>query len=229
MVLAANSEKLFMKRTLLTIVFVVLMIFPAVAQVRPDFDADLARNTLRAEYGALIPASYDSNQSYGLFSLSYTRRYSGRWGWRTGMQYAQLNAPVDHYVGLPFSAVYRFTTSSFDGRLRKAWNDSLDDLSWDGGGDVPDYEKDRMRNDVVSHFFSVLFRRTELYAGLTPGYLLGDISHRFTCAADAGVTLSIPVGRFSLDITPGAHYLFTKNVMPVRWVFTVSGGLSFLF
>lgn len=218
-----------MRKILLLFSFIALSISSIKAQEKKEFNADLARNTLRAEYGALIPANFDSNKSFGLLSLSYTRRYSGRWGWRTGLQYAQLDAPVNQYVGLPFSAVYRFTTSSFDGRIRKAWNDSMDDLTWNGNGDVPDYEKDRMRNDVVSNWFSVLFRRTELYAGLTPGYLLGDISHPFTCAADAGVTLSIPVGRFSLDVTPAAHYLFTKNVLPVRWVFTVSGGLSFLF
>lgn len=86
-----------------------------------------------------------------------------------------------------------------------------------------------MRNQTAANFFNVFLRRTELFAGVTPGYLLGDLSNKFTFAADAGVTFSIPIWRFGLDITQAAHYLVTRNVEPVHWLFTVSGGLSFLF
>lgn len=262
-----------MRSTCLSLLLIVLISSTLAAQEKPEFDPDYAWNTIRAEYGAVIPAGTVSNKCSGLVSLSYTRRYSGRWGWRTGMQYAQLNAPVDHYVGLPLFAVYRFHTSTFDGRLQKAIDKSLDDLSWDYGGDPPDYEKDRMRGSVVLNLFNIFLRRSEFFAGITPGYLLGEgastpsvygmttsagpvwletgyqLNNRFSCTADAGATLSIPLWRFSLDITPAVHYLFTKNVSenrqsvdpknntpigqptvkPIRWLFSVSGGLSFLF
>ena len=261
-------------RNILFSITLFLFLIPSVrAQEKLDFDPDLAWNTLRAEYGAVIPVGTVSNKSFGHFSLSYTRRYSGRWGWRVGMQYASLETPVNNCIGLPFAAVYRFRTNSFDGRLQKALDDSVDDLSWNGGGDVPEYEKRRMRNAVVDNLLFVFLRRTELFAGITPGYLLGQESHstkvygttssagpiwtetgfqlnnRFFLSADAGATLSIPIWRFSLDITTAAHYMFTKNVCenrlyidpktntpigqqtikPIHWLFTLSGGLSFLF
>lgn len=250
-----------------------MLVSPAAAQVKPDFDPDYAWNTIRAEYGALIPAGTVSNKSLGLMSLSYTRRYSGRWGWRTGVQYASLDAPVDYYIGLPLSAVYRFRTKSFDGRVQRALDHIGDDLSWNYGGDPPDYEKQRMRHSVVDNLFNIFLRRSEFFAGITPGYLLGEracipsiygmttsdgpiwmetgfqLDNRFSFTVDAGATLSIPLWRFSLDISPTVHYLFTNNinenrqsidpknntpigqptVKPIRWLFTISGGLSFLF
>ena len=262
-----------MKSISLATVFIVLISNTLVAQEKPEFNPDYAWNTLRAEYGAVTPAGTLSNTYSGLFSLSYTRRYSGRWGWRTGMQYAQLSVPVDHYVGLPLHAVYRFRTSPFDGRVKKAMDKSLDDLSWDYGGDPPDYEKQRMRSSVILNLFNIFLRRSEFFAGITPGYLLGAESHvtkvygmtmssrpllmetgfqlnnRFSLSADAGATLSIPLWRFSMDITPAIHYLFTKNVTEnrqtfdiqnnnptgppedkqIRWLYSISGGLSFLF
>jgi hypothetical protein len=146
------------------------------------------------------------------------------------MQYAQLDAPVGKYVGLPLSAAYRFYTSPFDGRLRRAIDKTMNDLSWDDGGDPPEYEKRRMSGSVVANMFNVFLRRTEFFAGLTPGFLTGlEPNHRFSLAADAGITLSIPVGRFSLDFTPATYYLFTKNYGEHRWLFSISGGLSILF
>lgn len=215
-----------MRKMLLSFACIALSISSVDAQEKPGFDPDSAWNTIRAEYGALIPVGTTPNQRFGLCSVSYTRRYSGRWGWRTGLQYASLEAPFGKYFGLPLSAVYRFSTQSFDGRVQKAWDDSLDDLAWNGGGDVPDQKKGQMRNDVATNFLSVFLRRTEIFAGITPGYLQ---ENRFTFAADAGVTLSIPLWRFSLDITPAVHYVISEDLVPVHWVCTLSGGVSFLF
>ena len=220
-----------MRYSLLSLVFILLISNSLVAQEKPEFDPDQAWNTIRAEYGALVPVGPYPTKTFGLTSLSYTRRYSGRWGWRTGMQYAQFGASVDEYVGLPLSAVYRFRTKSFDGRAERARDDIMKDLSWDYGGDPPDYEKDRMRRSVVGDLFNIFLRRTELFAGITPGYLPGlEPEHRFSLTAQVGATLSIPIGRrFSLDFTPATYYLFTKNYGEYRWLYSISGGLSFLF
>ena len=215
-----------MKTVLLSFACIVLSISFVAAQEKPGFDPDSAWNTIRAEYGALIPVGTTPNQRFGLCSVSYTRRYSGRWGWRTGLQYATLDAPSGKYVGLPLSAVYRFSTQPLGGRVRNAWNASLDDLSWNGGGDVPQSKKQQMRNDVAANFLSVFLRRTEIFAGITPGYLQ---ENQFTFAADAGVTFSIPLWRFSLDITPAVHYVISEDLVHVHWVCTLSGGVSFLF
>ena len=219
-----------MRYYIFSLVFIVLISSTLSAQEKPEFDPDYAWNTIRAEYGALVPVGPYPTKSFGLASLSYTRRYSGRWGWRTGMQYTNFGAPVDQYVGLPLSVVYRFRTKSFDGRVEKARDDIMKDLSWDYGGDPPDYEKERMRRSAVTDVLNIFLRRAELFAGVTPGYLPGlEPEHRFSLTANVGMTLSIPIGRFSLDFTPATYYLFTKNHGEYRWLYSISGGVSFLF
>ena len=219
-----------MRKVIVSIASILLISNTLVAEEESGFYPDYAWNTIRAEYGALIPVGNVPNKSFGLFSMSYTRRYSGRWGWRTGVQYASLGEPAGQYFGLPFSVVYRLFTSTYGGRGKKAWVDSMDSMSWNGGGDIPGYEKQRMRNEVAANVLNVFLRRTEFFAGVTPGYLPGlEPDHRFSLAVDAGMTLSIPIWRFSLDITPAAHYLMTKNFGEPRWLFSLSGGLSFLF
>lgn len=198
---------------------------------KPGFNPDLSWNTIRAEYGALIPLGPVPKSSTGVFSLSYTRRYSGHWGWRGGVQYAPFDAYAENYMGLPLAVVFRSSTNSFDGRLQRAFDDSLEDASRNASvyrGDA--YGKDRTEKDIVANMLSVFLRRTEIFAGITPGYLWGEES-RFSLTADAGITLSIPLWRFSLDFTPAFHYLFTDSIgeHPTPWLFSVSGGLSFLF
>ena len=99
-----------------------MLVSPAAAQVKPDFDPDYAWNTIRAEYGALIPAGTVSNKSLGLMSLSYTRRYSGRWGWRTGVQYASLDARSITTSDSPFLPFIGFGQNLSTAVFRGLWN-----------------------------------------------------------------------------------------------------------
>ena len=74
--LAWLSKTQFNMRNILFSITLFLFLIPSVrAQEKLDFDPDLAWNTLRAEYGAVIPVGTVSNKSFGHFSLSYTRRY----------------------------------------------------------------------------------------------------------------------------------------------------------
>lgn len=230
------------------------------AQEKPRFNADQACNTLRAELGILTPDSPDA-----MFSLSYTRRFSGHWGWRTGFQYASEMASVQDHFGLPVAIVYRSGTYDFDASMQYAARGTASQVIWDGlhGRSAKDISSHALRN-----FLCFLFRRAEGFAGLTPGYVFGEgtvgrmttqygeireegirVDSRFTLSADAGCTLSIPVWRFSLDLTPAVHYLVTNNfceyhqqidpedgspigspvLKPLRWQFSIDFGLSFLF
>ena len=210
-----------MKRLFLVITFLSLAVTSVLAHWNPEY----AGNTVRAEYGALIPMETVSNRSYGLLSLSFSHRFSSHWGWRTGLQYAPVNTDVRDYLGVPFAVVY--------GNIANSPRRSMREDTWDYQ-DRPD----RFRSDVFSGFFSFFFQRSEVFAGITPGYLFGEIENRFSLSADAGVTLSIPVGRFSLDVTPAFHYLLTDNfthsvgqpeVKPLHWQCSISGGLSYHF
>ena len=250
-----------MKRLLIVFSSILLAVFPLAAQRKAAFDPDFTRNSVRAEYGALIPVGTVSNSGSGLMSLSYTRRFSGPWGWRTGVQYAPVDTDVHDFAGLPVAVVFG------------PFANSLDKTPRSNTGDYEPYPG-RFKRETVADILSLFLRRTEVFAGITPGYLFGDatgrsrgragitsstgqtqwmetsiqLGNRFSLSADAGVTLSIPLGRFSLDITPAAHCLLTDNfkecwqivdmnnhsvgqpeVKPVRWQFSVSGGLSYRF
>ena len=53
-------------RNILFSITLFLFLIPSVrAQEKLDFDPDLAWNTLRAEYGAVIPVGTVSNKSFG--------------------------------------------------------------------------------------------------------------------------------------------------------------------
>jgi hypothetical protein len=149
----------------------------------------------------------------------------------------------------------------------------VEDVVWDG---ITGQGSDQMARDVVANFLFIVFRRFEGFVGVTPGYVFGNhstpgttlygasdgeqtvsaiyeegirLNRRFTLTADAGLTLSVPLWRFSLDVTPAFHYLITNNFSEYRqefdprpaqpvgstsfksvpWQFTLSLGLSYLF
>ena len=259
-----------MKRSILSLTILLLVSSFASAQEKVRFNPDRTWNALRAEYGYLTPIDSDLAFGDAFLSLSYTRRFSGHWCWRAGVQYQLENTSIQDGIGLPVAAVFRTGTYGFDGSLRSAAKNSAAQVVWDG---VAGYEPEQMARDVLANFLLILFRRAEAFAGLTPGYVFGNesvsrhsavsyppatasyrdegirINHRFFLTADAGFTLSIPLWRFSLDLTPSVHYLLansfseyrqdidplterpvgTPSLKPVRWQFSLSGGLSWLF
>ena len=254
-------------------VFLSLALFTALsvsAQEKPRFNPDMTWNTLRAEYGVRIPMGSDLAPDGQALSLSYMHRFANHWAWRTGFEFLPENTSVTDCVGLPVSIVYRTHTYGFETGVRQAMFNSAADVVWDG---VMGYGPEQMQRDVVANFLFILFRRAEFFAGLTPGYIFGEgtfpgsvygivdgtrassylqtiqLNRRFSLTADAGATLSIPLWRFSLDITPAVHYLVTDNFSeyhqeidsatgavigsPVhkslRWQFSIGFGLSYLF
>ena len=197
------------------------------AQEKNRFNPDQTWNTLRAEYGFLLPMDSSMASSDAYLSLTYTRQFSRHWGWRTGIQYDTEMMSVQDHVGVPVAAVFR------------------------------------TGNEV-----SLFFRRIEGYVGVTPGYVFGHdnvyrygaggrnpyeegirLNRRFTLTADLGFTYSIPIWRFSLDLTSSIHYLPTGNFSeyhqdfdpltdrpvgqaiqkPLRWQGSIGIGLSYLF
>lgn len=244
-----------MRNLLATFAVFCLSVLPLRAQVQAGYD--LPENSIRVEYGILTPMGTISNTNYKFTLLSFTHRFSGNWGWRAGLQYAPVNTTVRKHIGAPLAAVYRIKTSSYDGLFNGTENY---DTYWD------ESKARKVRNDAFSNFLLLIFQRAEAFAGITPGYLFGSatgatavhgmatsdgksqlvttsilLNDRFTLSADAGVTLSIPIWRLNLYVTPAFHYLFTDNfreyrqsatvteTKPIRWQASLSGGISFLF
>ena len=237
---------------------------------KPRFNPDLTWNTVRAACGVRMPMTSDQAPDGGFFSLGYTRRFANHWGWRTGFEYLPENTSVSDCVGLPVSIVYRTYTVGFKAGVQSALLNLAADVVWDG---VMGYGAEEMKRDVVANFLFILFRRAEFFAGLTPGYIFGEssfpgsvhgatdgtqataylktiqLNRRLSLSANAGATFSIPIWRFSLDLTPAFHYLVTNNfseykqqidpadgapigspvLKPLRWQFSIGFGLSYLF
>ena len=244
-----------MRNLLATFAVFCLSVLPLRAQVQAGYD--LPENSIRVEYGILTPMGTISNTNYKFTLLSFTHRFSGNRGFRTGVQYGPENTGVRTYVGMPLAFLYRVQTSSYEGlfddnvRYDETWSDS---------------KTREERANAFSNFLLLIFQRAEAFAGVTPGYLFGSatgatavhgmatsdgksqlvttsilLNDRFTLSADAGVTLSIPIWRLNLYVTPAFHYLFTDNfreyrqsatvteTKPIRWQASLSGGISFLF
>ena len=65
--------------------------------------------------------------------------------------------------------------------------------------------------------------------------------HAFSLTLDAGMALNYSIWRFDLKLTPAFHYNLTNNyvhhvstgesdqTMPIRWFFSLNGGLAFRF
>lgn len=224
-----------MKRILLSFAAIFAAANLVSAQDKPVFNPDLAWNTVRAECGVLIPLRSELADNSLQYSLSYTKRIFGHWGWRAGATYAYENNSISDFVGVPLAMVYHGNTVSYGQRMRDAAVTSAHQVAWDS---AMDYGSDKMARDVLSNFLFVLFRGFEAFAGVTPGYVFGDgtidretyytgsapqiyevgiqLNRRFTLTADAGCSFSIPIRRISLNFTPAFHYLLTNNFSEYR-------------
>lgn len=240
------------------------------AQEKPRFNPDLSWNAVRAEYGYWTPMDSRMSSGDAFLSLNYTRRYSRHWGWRVGLMYQTENTSVQDGIGLPVAAVLRSGTESWGETMARGAESAASQLVHDAW---MDYDVKESFGRGIGVFLLSIFRRAEVFAGVTPGYVFGDgsigrrlegysmdgtryesdegilLNQRFMLTADAGFNLSIPIWRFSLDLSPAFHYLVTNNFSefqqsidpltdrpvgapsekPVHWYFSISGGISWLF
>lgn len=225
-----------MKKAILFFFLVLSLPLAAQAQAQKQpFDPSYFSQNLRFDAGVYVATGTGSADA-GMTQLTYTKAFWGPLAWRAGVLTAGDGLGFDGYAGMPLSLSYCPGTVSFGERLIYAAEASIFDVIMDAiTGNT-----DRIGEDILANFIMVLFRRTEFYAGLTPGFYYGPRAldnpdgNRFSLTADAGVVLSIPIRRLSIDITPAYHYSITKNVWTDigglhRHFFSVSAGLSWLF
>lgn len=172
----------------------------------------------------------------GILQLTYTKNFWGPLAWRTGVLATGEGLGYQGYAGVPLSLSYCPGTMSLQDRLTWAAEASIIDLIVD----CITGNTDQIGADLFGNLLFVLFSRTEFFVGVTPGYWIGrkadfNLGHpRFSLTADAGMVLSIPLGRLSFDITPTYHYSFGKNIVkeeegPQRHFFSIGLGLGWLF
>ncbi|MBR5107678.1 MAG: hypothetical protein IK098_06540 [Bacteroidales bacterium] len=201
------------------------------------------------QVGVNVPVS----QTVGIGSdmmlgVSYGQFYYNGFGFRAGFQYAASTADINDVIGVPVAFAYRTRAKSTGERFETGAVGARDAMIYRyprGHGDVA---------DLLGGFLLNLFSDVEFFAGLTPGYILGasekpfnttwvEKKYGFSLSVDAGVGFNYSIWRFDLKLTPAFHYNLTDNYIhhlvagttsvdrstPIRWFFTLNGGLAFRF
>ena len=185
-----------------------------------------------------------------MLGVSYGQFYHNGLGFRTGFQYAARTADIDDVFGIPLAFAYRTRTNSPGERFETGAAGARDAMIYRGT-----HRSDAV--GFLGGFLLNLFSEMEFFAGATPGYIAGDSEipsqslwvekkHDFSLTLDAGVTLNYSIWRFDLKLTPAVHYNLTDNYLyhltvgdaggavkettvPIRWFFTLNGGIAFRF
>ena len=188
--------------------------------------SDRYTKDIRAELG--IMAQVNRDWEAATIQAYYTRNFIGRFAYRIGFQYAAGTdeAGISSMTGIPVAIAYRPGTMSVASSLANAAGLSVYDVVRDGYYG----ETDRIGSDILTNFVMSLFRKSEYYIGVTPGFYP---ERKFMLTADAGFSLAIPIWRFGIHITPAYHYCllnpFADSEQPSRHLFSMTAGLSFAF
>ena len=215
-----------MKR-ILVLVLLLAASLPVLAQKQPFYPEDALRE-FQIEAGA-------SKINAAFLQVNYTQLFYKRLAWRAGGQFVLNPDGYEYMLGVPLAIMYRSETATTGQALDNALTVSYD----------PDpyyyYERDNLAGSILLSALAFLIRRIDVYAGITPGYYLGpaDVAPelrpygRFFLSADAGLSLSIPIWRFTLSATPSLHYALlgvrTPNEGYNHLYFSMSFGLGYLF
>ena len=200
------------------------------AQVQQvKFNPTYSIQDIRAEYGRIFQsAGYNWSAPY--MQVAFTRQFWGPLAYKLGGQLILGREDMDGFnymFGVPVALAYRPGSRSFASSVSSAAGMSIFDAVWYGMVGRPE----NIGRSILLNFVMALFRRSEYFVGLTPGYYPGG---HFVLTADAGLTLSIPIWRLGLNITPTYHYAikpftFEENDTPIRSLFSITGGITYLF
>ena len=199
------------------------------------FNPDYSYQDVRVEFG-LFKSIREDDVDTRFFQAAFSRMFWNKLAWKAGFLYKGAGAEYKSMVGVPLGLSYR--TGSLT--LSEALEYSTRQAAYDSVRRTIDGNLDGLGRDLLADLLLILFRRSELFIGLTPGYYMGDRlfadetpGSRFHLSVDAGVVLSIPIRRVAINVSPGYHYLFTEELnrqrQPVRNHFSISFGLACLF
>jgi len=204
---------------------------------KKKFNSELALTDIRFDIGILGSTAKDGGMAASLLQFTYSRKFWNRVVWRAGAQFASDACGYENLVGVPIGIGYRTGTLTFEEAATYAATGAVVDVVWDGLSGHPE----QIGEDILANLLLLLFRRCEFYVGLTPGYYLGPAStdeavdplRRFSLTGDIGAVLSIPIWRFTVNLTPAYHYAFTKNYTyngkAERHLFSATLGLGYMF
>lgn len=194
---------------------------------RVRFNPDYSFRDVRVGYGRLFMME-GGKWDASLVEGHYTAMFWQHLAYRVGAQFSPDLPGYGSLIGLPAALVYRPGTMSMQESLIYAAERSIYDAAWSG---IYWGSLDGVGGSVLLNFLTALFRRTEYFVGLTPAYLGGN---RFLLTLDAGLVLTIPIGRIGLNVSPTYHRTLTRSFFddqgnPCRNLFSITGGISYLF
>ena len=221
-----------------------LLCFSALAQMR---DVSL-------QVGVNVPMTRKFGTGSDItFGVGYGQFFYNGLGFRTGIQYSASIAGIDDAFGIPLAFAYRTHTRSAGERLRAGAagaGDVLSNGTYSGGSGTA--------RGFLGGFLLNLFSDMEFFAGASgsPKRISWDSRYQedirvekdssFSLTLDAGMSLNYSIWRFDLKLTPAIHFNPTDNYIyhvtasengvktkestsPLRWFFTLNGGIAFRF
>lgn len=171
-----------------------------------------------------VYASFLENSGSDLaLGISYGQFNHNGLGYTAGFQYISSVANVNDVLGFPLAIAFKGRSRSGSERLESAAGSAARSARSNGGDN---------RNTLANAFLG-LFNQTQIYAGVTPGYIIGQSSGITRTPAgsagtwrqywmetetslyfslDAGIAWNLSIWRFDLRLQPAVHYWLTKSL-----------------
>ena len=203
------------------------------AQVKSRFNPDFSTQDIRLEVGSLVAPNGGAGDAYLLRGF-YTTQFWKQLACRLGGQLSV--GDLGGGIGFPCGVAFRPGVVPWRQSLTTAAEMALFDSVWLGYHGYG-YRAEDIGYNFFMRLLLSLFRRTEYHVGLTPAVFLDqdwemNVPSRvhFLLTADAGIVLSIPIWRLCLNVSPTYHFaLINTGTDPARHLFSITGGVSYLF
>ena len=171
------------------------------------------KNDIGIIAGGYFPMYKNSGEGV-VAGLTYSNWTSRGLGFRTGFQYISKATYVDNILGIPVAVAYRTKGKDPYARIDNALNSAAESDRY-----PYDSYSENMRNTFFN-FLLGLFSNAEFYAGITPGYIIGndsstrsnswssgekthrqdswtEVKNRFCTSLDAGMNLNFRIWRYA--------------------------------
>jgi hypothetical protein len=187
-----------------------------------------------------------------MFGIGYGQFYYNGLGFRTGIQYSASVADIDDVFGVPIAFAYRTHSKSAGERFETGFAGARNAMSSKGflGGFLLNLFSDMeffagVTPGYIAGSSGSPFKTSWGRQSWEETYV--EKKYAFSLTLDAGMSLNYSIWRFDLKLTPAFHYILTDNYIyhstigetgvgvqtdsttPLRWFFTLNGGIAFRF
>lgn len=170
-----------------------------------------------------------------MLGVNYGQFHYNGLGFRAGLRWNAGVANVDDVFEIPLAFAFRTHPWTSGERVLAGAAGAMETGLQRGG-----YGNGDVGTGMVAGFLLNLFRDMEFSVGVTPGYIAGSLVEKkspFSLNLDAGWCLNYNLWRFDIKFMPAIHYNLTGNYVnnyvsngtPLRWFFTLNGGLAYRF